>query len=520
MATEEKVIIAGREFNLKIDSNVTDEEKRALLASMEERADSPVRKLSKREQELYSSACRTAVSTMPPFRDAVALMRPFFDLTAGTAYTDRFARVGLSPWFFFLGNVERATVVLHECMHVLNNHIIRFEGMGFSNHKISNIAGDFEINSGLAMMGDKVDLGSGILPDKEPFFFPNNKSMEQYYQLVSDWAEKEKNKEKEELCECGGSEENEGGNSGEQESNGGVPQNEEPPKCPDCGKAKASQGDGNSSTSGNSDPLDLDGACDENTEERAEAADEAGIEKASDAEKSIAKRNTSVRIVDELKQKSLKAGSSAYYDFLELAYLRMTPPKVSWQSIFRLVLSRLNENIARGKSDYSYRRTNRRMHNSKFIYPGMVQYNPSLYFGIDTSGSMSTADYNALLSEIEAIIKTIMRSKNSFKVFTIDMDIKSVKPVNSVKQVKLEGGGGTDMAAGVRFVNSLKPKETPDIFVLATDGGTDWRSYEKALLEGKGRYNHILLVTDANGYASVPDGIKKLCKVIDISPEK
>ena len=543
---EKKVTITlpGGEMQVDVDSNREQADVNALVNSIQERAESPIRALSAVENELYQGAVRSAVVLMPAFRDALALLRPFFDLTAQTAYTDRYARVGLAPWFFFLPNRERATVVLHECMHVMNGHFLRAEAMGAKSGKLFNIAGDFEINSGLAML-QELRMGKAILPEMKPFEFERYKSMEQYYLLLDRW-DKEQKKDQ---CQCQDSNDSQpqdgdgegegqgqgegagegqgngspgqgsdgagqpGGNSG----SGGSQSGEKKPgqdSCPNCGKQRG-EGDAEAQARAAGE------ACDPATEGRESAADDAGIARASETEKNVAKRNTSVRIVEEMKKQSLQPGSNPMYDFLQMAHKRLQPPKVNWRTILQRKMSLMNDQVCKGRADYSYRRNNRRMAtvSKNLVFPGMVTYEPTLYFGIDTSGSMTTQDYNSLLSEVEGIVKRAMRSKNGIKVFMIDTDIKSTKTVKSVKDIKLTGGGGTEMDMGVRYINSLPPKEIPDIFILATDGGTLWKPYIEALRAAPKKYLHILLITDKHGAEGVPDELKRLCTVIDISPE-
>jgi len=146
--------------------------------------ENPIRLLTQEEQESYSTAVVYGIIIIPAFRDAVALLRPFYDGGAKTAYTDRFARVGLSPWFFSLNIYQRASVILHETMHVLNNHFAREDALS-ADPKLGNICGDFEINCGLDML-PKVDLSVGIFPDKNPYSYKRYLSLEQYYHLLKE----------------------------------------------------------------------------------------------------------------------------------------------------------------------------------------------------------------------------------------------------------------------------------------------------------------------------------------------
>lgn len=576
-------------------------------------AEPKIRPLSKEEGEIYSSAVVNATLYIRSFRDAIALIRPFYDGSAETAYTDRYARVGLSPWFFTLNKYQQATVILHETMHVLNNHFVRFDSLG-GNPKIHNLAGDFEINSGLDQH-PKVDLSMGVLPDRPPFNYRKHQSLEQYYHLLNQDANDGKFAPNPEDCPVHGNKgENkpEDNNAGDttpqgvkdgqapaQEKNQPAPQNVKQGETPGEGRGKKSGGgigecdeqgepggeqgkdtggnggqSGESGTSaspegtgdavsgasgatgdqpspdGQGDPVEsADGegsgqsssgeasgectcagpgsekavgdaipgnACDQPTEERSAAADEAGIDRASDAEQTIAKRNTAARIVEEINQNKAQ-GNGHLNDFLEFAHRHLSPPKVSWQSIFRRVLSHSFDSITRGRADYSHRRVNRRSHDSEFIFPGMVQYIPTAMLGIDTSGSMDATDFRRGLSEAEGILKSVSKAKNSLRVFSIDTKIGDVRPVSSVSKIKLTGGGGTEMAPAWEYVTGLGKKNRPDVFVLVTDGGLVWDNVIAELKKSQKLYRSVILITSERAAQQVPAELKKLAIVIDIS---
>jgi hypothetical protein len=89
--------------------------------------------------------------------------------------------------------------------------------------------------------------------------------------------------------------------------------------------------------------------------------------------------------------------------------------------------------------------------------------------------------------------------------------------VNSVKELNLYGGGGTAMEVSVDYVASLPAKERPDIFVLATDGGTDWNAFERSCLEIYTKVKIVVLVTSEYGWKIVPESLKDLVTMIDVT---
>lgn len=613
------------------------EDRKAILEQFQDDLKNhPIRKLNKLERDIYGATMTRAIDHLPSFRDALAVLSPFMDATSTTAYTDAYARVGLSYWFFYIAdNDTRAIALLHESMHVLNSHFSRASSKGLK-PRMMNISGDLEINSNLSLLpGAKTILKDFLLPDHKTFEFPYHKTLEQYSILLQDKLneneekreeEKKKKEEKDESESDSGdsesgdsgesSETGDGNESGEGDSGsqsgegagedagegesggegsgegagesggsgeGGQGSGEEPSgfgntydsfvddmldrkkkgssgsledllaekeKCDgnhssdgsgsacdgSCDHAGEGEGEGNDDgegdgESGNGSLKDSQKQgkgggkaqrvpkpvrnCDRNTSARSEAADDAGIDRSSVTEQNIARRNTRARVVDEINNdKSRGHGSSN--EFLKVVSALMSPPKVDWQELFRRKFNAAFNNAVRGRSHTSYKRVDRRSP-GKMIFPGRISFQPKAMMGIDTSGSMDKRDYEAVLIEAEGIMKKGLRAKGSLQVFSVDTTIKNIEPVKDVKGINLYGGGGTDMSVAFAFVNSISIKERPNIFVLGTDGGTDWNSILRQLQSPDATYQAIILVTTKGGFESVPEELHNYAAVLDVS---
>jgi predicted metal-dependent peptidase len=518
-------------------------------------ATSPIRQLTDEERAIYGGATIAAARMVPVFRDSIAILNPFMDATCETAYVDRYARIGVGYWFLHgITNVQRASVVLHETLHILNNHFARGDMMSLSS-EVLGIAGDLEINTTLEQEVS-FDLEMALYPDRAPFNFPAGKGMEQYAKLIQDRGqagapplptppspipEDGASQDKQEGAgeppakveeEAASSPEDEAtaGASGEpgEGAQGEAPGEANPGEAKASGEGEASgegQGEskpGSAASGGSSDgaPPQVDGdwSCGEATEKRSEAADQAGVEKASVSEQTIAKTNTQARIVDSLN--SGGRGSGIGNSTMKVVLERMQPPQVRWQDMLRRLLAQANDRITRGRSDYSYRRVSRRHSGSEYIFPGMIQYEPSIAFGVDTSGSMGKDDYTSLLAEVEELIKLTSRGKTAFSVFSVDTTVSKIKPSKSVKDLALRGGGGTDMSVAFRYINELPRREQVDLFILATDGGTDWKAVLKELENAKRmkkNYQSLILITQKSALKGIPERVKRLAKVVDIS---
>ena len=129
-----------------------------------------------------------------PLSPIFALLAPFVDITAETAYTDTRARVGVGLAFFYEWDDRlRAFALAHEALHVANRHFQRADEMGrtFEDaHRMLNLAGDMEINDLLR------NMGVARSEDEDRFVFPEgmgyerSRAMEEYLVALSGDMEK------------------------------------------------------------------------------------------------------------------------------------------------------------------------------------------------------------------------------------------------------------------------------------------------------------------------------------------
>ena len=563
----------------------------------------PYRLLTDDERDTFAGAVARAVRIMPAFRDAVALIRPFRDYTTPTLYTDKSSRVGIGEAFFLdgLSSQRRATLLLHESMHVLNNHFTRMVDFPIDPSNDNN-AKDLEINS-LLNRDPRTDLEMLLLPSSEPFKFPEAKSYEQYAKFMKekgmlgeDGDPQGKNPQpKSDTDESMDGEKGDPSESnksdsesveGSSETGDGDPENSESSKKASDGKpdgssdseesddesegggaggddskddstdSDSSDGSKGSDSSSDSEPSDSDSSggsessdgdsesnsdseledaakaasnkstttgksipnssCDHSTSEREKAADDLKVEPASSAEQSVARNNTVARLQEEAK-KARERGDRAALMMLQQMELTMGPSKVNWRTVFRNLLTNCRDSISLGRSDYTYRRVNKRLSSGEFIFPGMVKYEPTVMMGIDTSGSMAKKDLSLVLSELESIVKSAMRSKDKFRAFCVDAAATEPKTVRSIRDLDLRGGGGTAMEVSIRSIELLPRKDHPDLFILATDGGTSWPAFKREMLKRKGKYRVLVLITEEAAFSYSQSELRGVADVIDLS---
>lgn len=507
-----------------------------------------IRALTDNERIIYGNAALNVSNKLPAFTSAVAILHPFVDATAETCYVDRHGRVGLSYFFLYAINWEtRATWLIHEAMHVMNNHFIRADKANINPLAEMNICGDLEINTTLSTLRWTV-MDNLLLPEKEGY--DKYKTLEYYFKLRAQEKDNDKenavpgagtgdmSEDSQESGDSSGDEQGEGKESGDSQGSGEGQGNGDAQDGQGSGSGNEESSD-NSSGSPKSPEQDIQDrlerdmkkgekgpggrysdpsqACDQSTESRGSEADAEGIERSSDSMQEIARQDTRARIQAELNNSRTRGRNSSNAELYERMLALMSPPKVDWRQIFRSAVSNAYAEKVMGQSESSYRRVNRRYTQGNIIFPGTVDIQPTAMIAVDTSGSMSKDDYQATLTEIQAITEKACRSRNGIPMFSVDTTLHDVKMCRSVKELDLKGGGGTDMALPFKYASELPVKKQPDIFILATDGFVFWAEVEEAL-RNKGKYIAIILVTRAE-MSSVPPSIHQYAKVIPIGEE-
>jgi predicted metal-dependent peptidase len=386
-------------------------------------------------------------------------LRPVEKPGIGTMGVDHHWRLYYDPAITTKWNEAQITAVLfHEVNHILRNHTIDGRARPFMHCTPPsqtcegcaeqsmrwNWAGDAEINPGLKKLGFQLPP-EGIFPDK--FGFPDGKLAEEYYDMF----------EKQDQPPS---------NNGKGKSGKGKP-GDEPGGCGSCAGNKAGYEDG--------EPSEAD--------------------KLTDTEKDLMIREVAKRIEDHVKnQGNVPQG-------LEIWAHDILHPKVPWQKELRVSSLR---NIAEcaGKREYSFKRPHRRQAVSRTILPTLRDFRPRVGIIRDTSGSMGNSDHARTLGETKGILEAL----SGTEVIDIEVDcaVHATKKIKSVRDVKLQGGGGTDMGVGLDHAATIKPRL--DLVVVLTDGYTPWPSSPPP-------FKTIVVLTQATTKGDVPQWAK--CIVIE-----
>jgi len=152
------------------------------------------------------------------------------------------------------------------------------------------------------------------------------------------------------------------------------------------------------------------------------------------------------------------------------AEVQLSPPKIDWRKQLAPIV-RKGLNWAAGRTNYSFSRPNRRAiaSMSKVVLPGMYSPKPKFVVALDTSGSMGRKDYAIAFSELKSVLATCGIPKIPF--FSVDAQAYDIQMISKLEDIKLTGGGGTDMGLAVKVAS-----EIPGIslIIVLTDGVTDW----------------------------------------------
>lgn len=360
------------------------------------------------------------VRTHPYLAAAVWSMVPVESPGLGTMATDRWGRLYYDPeavdrWT----PEERAAVLYHEVCHLLRSHASRFEG---ADHQTANAATDAEINDDLTT--EDVPLPSGAVTPSS-LSLPPNLTAEEYYDML-------RNRPQPPTPTPNG-----GGGDG----TGETPS----PAAGNCGSAA----DGRQRR-WEAGPPSSKGADGTETPE--------GM---GPAELDVVRRKVASEVRAAKGRGTVPASLARWAE-------DVLTPKVDWRRQLRAAV-RATIAYAAGREDYTYGRPNRRQSAYPAVLPSLRAYRPRVSVVVDTSGSMGEAELAQAVAEVGGVLRTI---GTPVEVLSVDAAVKGRSRVTDARQVRLSGGGGTDMRVGIEAALQATPR--PDVVVVLTDGETPW----------------------------------------------
>lgn len=144
--------------------------------------------------------------------------------------------------------------------------------------------------------------------------------------------------------------------------------------------------------------------------------------------------------------------------------------KVDWRSVLSAQVRRAVA-TASGAVDYTWGRPSRRQVPGVLL-PSLRRPVPTIAVVVDTSGSVSDDMLAQALAEIDSALSSSGARRGDVTVLSCDAAVAARQRVNAATQVRLKGGGGTDMRVGISAALALRPR--PDVVIVLTDGETPW----------------------------------------------
>lgn len=147
-------------------------------------------------------------------------------------------------------------------------------------------------------------------------------------------------------------------------------------------------------------------------------------------------------------------------------------PTIAWEALLAQAVRRA-AGWAHGHAEYSYRRPSRR----SGAVPGVVlpatrRPLPRVAMVVDTSGSVDDTLLGRAQGEVDGALRALGVGGEAVSVLSCDVATGPAQQVRRARDVRLTGGGGTDMRVGITAAAQLRPR--PDLVVVLTDGHTPW----------------------------------------------
>ncbi|WP_298462016.1 DUF2201 family putative metallopeptidase [uncultured Cellulomonas sp.] len=216
------------------------------------------------------------------------------------------------------------------------------------------------------------------------------------------------------------------------------------------------------------------------------APDAPGTPGLDDGQVTIARR----RVAESVREHASAGRGTVPAGLRRWAEAELTAPEVPWRKVLAGLVRRTAA-LAAGRITYTYARPGRRRLPG-IVTPAMRAPKVTAAVVIDTSGSVTPDELAAALREVNGVIKAV---GGSVRVITCDAQASAAHVVRAATDVRLDGGGGTDMRVGITAAEALRP--APDVTVVITDGETPWPA-------APGRSSLIAVLTRARHLPHVP----------------
>ncbi|HMO18462.1 MAG TPA: VWA-like domain-containing protein [Oligoflexia bacterium] len=365
------------------------------------------------KKQLEESLIKTrneARKKVPYFGPELFSLTPVVVNGLGTLAVDKFWRLYVDPEYFFdITPDERVGVLVHEMYHPLSLHFLRAERKRVA--RANKLLWNIaaDLEINQKVLADEMVLPKGaLLPGN--FGFPEGLIAEQYFDLLLDLPRK---------------------------------------KFPVTFE-KSGSGEGGSGVSGYSEPYEVP----ENDPDTPGVSPYEGIQKVNSA----------------LRRERDARNREANPMLTEILSELIGTPKVPWTNILRNLLRRSVLELGKSGAYRTYQRPSRRSYSSRLIMPRNFHQTYRIGIVLDTSGSMLGKPITEAYRELAGLCS----HAGKCTVICCDADPAPAKEIfgGNVHNLKLLGGGGTDMRVGIKQFEASKEKV--DVVIVFTDGATPW----------------------------------------------
>ena len=417
----------------------------------------------------------------PYLADAILALKPRVKRGLGTLAVDQYWRMYYDPETIEEWSAAAvAGTIVHEVFHLIRRH--HYRGRNYADPDMANIAMDVAINPSIMEMGLKIPVALVIPSDKG---LPENLTMEEYYALLKEQQQKGGQKQKQNQNGSGKGQ-GQGGGSGQKQQNNGNGQQD-----------NNQEGDGQDDTYHGDKPHVGGGHCGSAATGRKAEWEEAPPENESqgldDERSKMIARNVAQKMLNHQKTRgNLPAGLLRWAE-------ELIQPEIPWYQLLTAHVRRIM-GYQSGPTYSTYTRPNRRHYDSEVVFPGRGKPKQNVTVIIDTSGSMSDKELGHALAELRGVFKATPGV--GVNVISCDAAASTAKRVMNLKQVTLQGGGGTDMRVGIE---GALEKGNPSMIIVLTDGETPWPDAPVGIPIVAG------IINNARAADKVPPFIKTVC---------
>ncbi|ALN97763.1 metallopeptidase [Bacillus phage vB_BpuM-BpSp] len=417
---------------------------------------------------------------------------------AAVNYDDRARTFNLflNPYKMFLfSEKEIIAVLIHELLHIANNHIYRYRILNSSvsskdMHRV-NIAMDCAINQYIPNLPDgliTLDYVKKVteMPDLEA-----KREFEYYYEILKEKG-KEQDKMEQEMMDQLKEKLKEQMEGNDQDSSGEGESSENQSGSGQQGDGSEGENSENGKGSGGGNPneitdddVDSNGQLNQSGKNKrlSNSHDPHSLWNGNSSEKMTEKEMNDIiqKILEDSRDKNKGNTPSNISEII--ARLKIQP-EIPWQKILKNKI---------GSLKVPYRRTNtrknRRQPHRADILGRMPDRECNITVAIDMSGSMSDKEVMWAFGEIFSIISG---RKSKITVVHFDTEVGSVYPIKDKRDVvfKRDKSGGTYFSPAIKYIND-KIKNN-DITIVFTDG------YGEAELVEKPKSHVIWVLTEGN----------------------